>query len=129
MSPTATLWVPSTSVPNFRGDGEVAGAVVEIDHILLIEIAGDDVEVAVAVHVAHCHAEGVIQARAEFAGRGGEVAGAVVEIDRALLAGVAGDDVEVAVAIHVTHRHAVGANRACAECAGRVVKLPPPSLR
>ena len=85
MSPTATLGGGIRASAEVAGGGEVAGAIVEIDHVLLAIVAGDDVEVAVAIHVAHRHALGAIRAGAEVAG-GGEVAGAIVEIDDVLLA-------------------------------------------
>ena len=65
---------------------EVAGAVVQIDEVLralVALVADDDVQVAIAVHVAQRHARSVVGVadKLVFAVAPVEVASAIVEVD------------------------------------------------
>ena len=120
------------------GIGEGAGAVVQVEPVLPVEVPEDDVEVAVAVHVAQRHGTGGVAVGRHSCGGGiGVDAGAVVQVDPVLRTrgDVPEDDVEVAIAVHVAQRHGQGpvpgARDLCGgdigEDAGAVVEVEPVS--
>ena len=75
--------------------------------LVVIAGRGEDVEVAVAVHVRRKHAVGPVRGGGD--GVGGEVLAAVVLVPGDLVVIVRrGEDVDVAVAVHVRRKHAAG---------------------